>query len=449
MSAVASPTHPQDGDKVVCKYIARYAEPSLSSGIALDGSFAHAVVIPAYGEGTSLDRALESVPTLRDAAVLAVVVINEREDSPRAVGIANADTVARLRRRFAHRRALHSGIDVHQAPFGALAVLCVQLPRGQGVGLARKHGVDFALGAWSAGRLASHWIQCTDADVQLPADYFAPPSIPGAAALHRFRHVAAEPGTRAFAAVYDLWLRLHVLGLHWAGSPYAFHTIGSTIAVDACSYAAARGVPRRSAAEDFYLLNKLAKLGRVVSAPSAPVVIDARASDRVPFGTGRAMGRMQRDGARAAPRFYHPDVYAHLAVLLRHLERAVDSGAFEWTAIARSLRARELATAPMSAALSTLGIAPAVERLLRGSADRERRRRAVHGWFDAFRTMKFMHAVRDAGVASVDAAAALDAGAHLLRQSADSVSDDVNEIRRVLDDAELYTCISKMSPSAT
>ena len=63
--------------------------------------------------------------------------------------------------------------------------------------------------------------------------------------------------------LYEYSLRYYVAGLTYAQSPYAFHTIGSTMAVNAEHYASVRGFPRREAGEDFYLLNKLAKVGSV------------------------------------------------------------------------------------------------------------------------------------------------------------------------------------------
>jgi len=54
------------------------------------------------------------------------------------------------------------------------------------------------------------------------------------------------------AAIAD-WL------LQQAGSPYAYHTIGSAFACRAEAYIAAGGMNRRHAAEDFYFLQQLAK----------------------------------------------------------------------------------------------------------------------------------------------------------------------------------------------
>ena len=186
-----------------------------------------------------------------------------------------------------------------------------------------------------------------------------------------------------------------------------------------------RGFPRRNAGEDFYFLNKLAKLGPVVSAQSAPLRIAARVSDRVPFGTGRAMGLAQRDGVDGLPRFYDPRVYVYLRSLLKSMQASCETGSFERNALHRSLSAQALDATIIDAAMDALGFDAAISKLLRSSADQQQRARALHCWFDAFRTMKFIHHLRDNGVASVDLDSALNAGQFLLHQSAPSVRDDI------------------------
>ena len=137
------------------------------------------------------------------------------------------------------------------------------------MGLARKIGFDIALRLHQAGRLASSWLHSTDADVILPRDYFERASrvrVPNAAALvYPFVHRGEDDVALARAVqLYEISLRYYVLGLASAGSPYAHHTVGSTLAVDAAAYAKVRGVPKRTAAEDFYLLGKLVKIGAIV-----------------------------------------------------------------------------------------------------------------------------------------------------------------------------------------
>ncbi|MFT5176079.1 MAG: hypothetical protein ACI8W7_004273 [Gammaproteobacteria bacterium] len=434
-ATISTRVNARAASKAVRKYLAAYAEDSAQSGAHLAQRFAQVVVIPAYGEDEVLDRAIASIPNPEHGSALAVVVINAREDSPAAVKAINQATSTRLRARYCEHRWLNDDTLLCQAPFGALALIHVTLPRGQGVGLARKHGADLALGAWAAGLIDSSWIHCTDADVQLPNDYFCTPHQSATVALHRFRHETTELATRAHARTYDLWLRLHVLGLHWAGSPYGFHTIGSTITVDAHSYAVVRGFPRRNAAEDFYFLNKLAKIGTVITAASAPLRIAARISDRVPFGTGAAIGLAQREGSGALPRFYHPSTYLYLRTTLNALQASSATGHFERHSLQQSLRQQGLDPAPADAAMDALGFTAAVDKLLHASTVPQQRRRALHCWFDAFRTMKFIHHVRDNGVASVDARSALAAGQFLLGQQQPEVADDIRVVRGVLANA--------------
>src|SRR5690606_30362640 len=73
------------------------------------------------------------------------------------------------------------------------------------------------------------------------------------AAVIDFAHPLAGPVEQQAAILaYEIHLRYHVLGLRYAGSPYAFHTVGSAMACTAEAYVAAGGMNRRQAGEDFY-----------------------------------------------------------------------------------------------------------------------------------------------------------------------------------------------------
>src|SRR5260370_15593309 len=114
-----------------------------------------------------------------------------------------------------------------------------------------------------------------------------------AALIYPFWHRCESPPELADGMDrYELFLRSYVLGLADAGSPYAFHTLGSTVAVHTLAYAKVRGFPRRAAGEDFYLLNKLAKVGSIAQLDGAPLIIRGRRSHRLPFGTGAALNHI-------------------------------------------------------------------------------------------------------------------------------------------------------------
>ena len=118
-------------------------------------------------------------------------------------------------------------------------------------------------------------------------------------------------------ALCEIRLRYLQRGLQWANSPYAFHAVGSSMAVHALSYAQVRGVPKRQAAEDFYLLGKLSKLRPLARVRGAPVRIRSRVSSRVPFGTGAETAKLTRGDALE---LYHPDCFAAVGDVMRRLQ---------------------------------------------------------------------------------------------------------------------------------
>jgi hypothetical protein len=416
----------------VRQYLDRHAEPAAALGASLQGRYSRALVIPAYGESDSLDRSIGSIPGDAVAPTLVLVVLNAHVDSPAWVAQANRETRDRLRARYPLASGVGPQFTLHDTPFGALAMLEATLPARQGVGLARKIGHDFALGAWAAGKVRSNLLYCADADVELPPDHFSAPAGPAAAVLAPFRHHAGEGVDEAHACVYDLWLRYLVLGLSWAGSPYAYHAIGSTIAVDAGSYARVRGFPRRVAAEDFHMLGKLAKVGRIVTSSASPMSITARLSDRVPFGTGRSMVEAASRGTDALERFPHPDVFRCLKALLAACDQSLETGTPLVPLLSRRLGEEGVEPENPLAVVIELEIEGALERARAAAADPARRRRAFSQWLDAFRTMKLMHLLRDRGLAPVRSWELRSLAAFLLRQDAPQVADDVAVVREAL-----------------
>ena len=90
---------------------------------------------------------------------------------------------------------------------------------------------------------------------------------------------------------YEIFLRYYVLGLSFAKSEYAFHTIGSTMLCTPDAYVKVEGMNKRKAAEDFYFLEKLAKIFPIGEIKSTSIHPSKRGSWRVPFGTGKSVDR--------------------------------------------------------------------------------------------------------------------------------------------------------------
>jgi hypothetical protein len=379
------------------KYLARHAEPEAAFAAAAEGTWDHVVVVPACAEPSDALAGLS--PACAGRRVLGIVVVNGRGEHEAAVHGMNEALLAALIR---GGDALASGLWLVRGEPDLLVVDRASEGRRfgpkDGVGLARKIGCDLALGLGE--RVGSRWIHMTDADVRLGPAYFdaAPDEAQQASAFVRhFEHVPSGDVAIDDAHIrYELSLRYYVLGLRWAGSPYAFHTVGSTLGVDARANAGVRGVPRRQAGEDFYLLNKLAKLGPVVRVDREPVRIMSRASSRVPFGTGPAVRRLL--GRAEGPDVYAPESFVALRAWMGVLGRAGE-GEGGWDE-------RELDALPspireaLESGLDRLGARSALTELHRRHTGAARARQ-LHAWFDGFRTLKLVHALRDSGLADL------------------------------------------------
>jgi hypothetical protein len=390
--------------------------------LPVERRYGHVLCIPAHGEGEGLLQSLASIPQGPLGEVLIVVVVNEARSSPDWVRDANQDSLTALRGRPAGAAGLGSPMQRHTHPRGDLLLIDrthtgFVLPEKQGVGLARKIGADVALALWASGGIESPWIHCSDADVLFPADYFSRPLAAArdiraddapAAFVYDFRHLTeADPQLARAALRYEIFLRYYVLGLRSAGSRYAFHSIGSTLALNPLAYARARGFPRRRAAEDFHLLAKLAKLGPVRALRGEPMLLSGRVSTRVPFGTGAGIAKeLERVEAGAFYPAYDPRVFAWLGVWLRTL-CSLGEGKLPHELSLRDCLFEHAASVPgvdaalLHQALDELGAIRAAE------AGRELGTRQLHERFDALRTLRFIHCLRDRRFASIPLEAAI------------------------------------------
>lgn len=282
------------------------------------------------------------------------------------------------------------------------------LPQNQGVGLARKVGGDLALVCIEHHIVASPWIYCTDADVTLPPGYFDGADIGEevAVALYPFTHQPPHPNILH----YELSLRYYVTQLARVGSPYRFHTIGSLLKIRAQHYAKVRGFPKRQAAEDFYMLNKLAKTGQVLRLPGPPLTLSSRSSQRVPFGTGTAMLQL---AAQKDIKFYAPDIFCYLGKWLGLLEPLwSDRTLIPQLGLQPWSHQTGLVDEVLWATLLHLGLEQTLNQAYGQCRDWPHFQYFLWVWFDALRTLKFVHFLRDRYYPSWSAAAIMDWLAH-------------------------------------
>ena len=163
-----------------------------------------------------------------------------------------------------------------------------------GVGLARKIGMDMAVRLFSHHNKSSGIILCLDADCLCHENYlveveryFSNPNSKPCVTLG-FEHQFDENETAIIE--YELHLRYYIEAQKSIGYPFAFHTLGSCMAVRAEAYCLQGGMNKRQAGEDFYFLHKFSVIDWLGKIKKNLVYPSARISTRVPFGTGKAVG---------------------------------------------------------------------------------------------------------------------------------------------------------------
>jgi hypothetical protein len=396
------------------KYLERYAEPEARFARELGHQYSSITVVPVHGEAPSFLDELEPALKAASGRVLLIVVVNATDAASEQVHHANAQVLDALAQRLVARQDLP---EVEGCPaLAALGrpsvydILVIdraspgrRLPAGEGVGLARRIGTDVALAHFDQGGSVSPWIGATDADARLPLDYFPrlaaldqqPLAADGTrrvgASLPFWHYPSGEAAVDEATALYELSLRYYALGLGSAGSAYAYQSMGSSLAVLADAYAEVRGFPRRQAGEDFYLLDKLAKVGSIHRPSGSPILLRSRFSDRVPFGTGSRVRDIVDAGGKLP--FYHPRTFELLGLTLRALRRGVVMQSEE--GVVSELRGKlDIGTVgAISTALEELQAFEALRETFGASSDPRVRERRLLTWFDALRTLRFIHLI--------------------------------------------------------
>ncbi len=350
-----------------------------------------AVVIPALGEGEQLWATLNSIaknPRLLLSETVVVVVINSRVDSDPDLVRQNLIDLEYLQRHANKYANKHGAAD--SCPFGALRLAWInatsqllQLPsKNGGVGLARKLGCELVL-----AQLPEQGILVQlDADTLVDQNYLPALAIAfssttcNAAVIPYCHQRAANSKERSAINHYELYMRCHTLGLRLAGSPYAYHSIGSTIACSKHAYRKAGGMNCRSAGEDFYFLQQLAKTSGVKHLMGTVVRPAARISQRTPFGTGQVIH--ERCHTNAEQLFYAPQCYALLRCWLDLIK---DNLSLEGSELLEQARAIDVNLASF---VEQQNFAVIWQRLCATHSNHQRRLHAFHEWFDALKTLR-------------------------------------------------------------
>lgn len=404
------------------KYLGQYAEPIVGEIANVRDALAHyslenALVIPAYKETDCFINRLASSPLAKQNACFFVVINQPDSDSD--------STPQQL----LFRQAVSMGEEVastEQCTFIALSnsnsllvvVDCFTqpLPKEQGVGLARKIGCDLVIAMAEQGTVNATFIGSTDADAYLPNNYFDVmtnlDSATTSGVCYGFHHCFQEKTltdtqlrTQKATQAYEQAMAYYVAGLTYARSPYAFFTIGSILAISTIGYVDVRGFVKKSAGEDFYTLNKLAKLGKIAQANEATIYLTPRLSDRVPFGTGPAVKDIiALEQANEAYCYYHPQCFVELKHSLEVIHTLTHDTILEKVLDAKKDRGKisdivaneiNVLSTYSKKALEDIGFIHFLIKQLAQNANNQKQLTAqIANWFDAFKTLKYIHSIK-------------------------------------------------------
>lgn len=341
------------------------------------------VVIPAHDE----EELISTLSSLQDCnkaqlAVEVIVVFNASENADPRILETNQKT----------KKEVEAWYKIIEEP--RFKLYCLEqnaLPQKHaGVGLARKIGMDEAVRRFQQVKNESGVIVCFDADAQCEANYleeienyFKTHPNSGACSIHFEHPIKGDDYTSEIYEgiyYYELHLRYYKNGLRFANLPYAFHTIGSSMAVNVLAYCKQGGMNRRKAGEDFYFLQKFIDIGTLTELNSTKVIPSPRASHRVPFGTGRAIQEMI-DQEREIEKSYSFECFRVIKECFSEIETwYVKNPEFH------SMLVAFLGTEELNSRLS---------EIRRQSTSKERFVKRFFQWFNAFQTLKFIHFLRD------------------------------------------------------
>jgi len=329
------------------------------------------VVIPAYKE-SQLDLAVHSLLACSEVAcrVILLIVINAPEQS-------SLDDLNLNQRAYEEIKQIKGTDQI------TIQVVNIGLPQKKaGVGLARKIGLDEAV-RWfkklnHSGILVCFDGDCRCSDTYLSAIYSAYKNQNLNAGILAYEHpLDLESGI----IPYELGLRYYTDSLRYSGYPNVHQTLGSCITINSDHYCKHGGMNTKKAGEDFYFLNKIVRKPGFAEINEALVYPAARISDRVPFGTGRALIGYQVDKENIIST-YNPLIFEDIKIFMTSLPEIIQGQSPNFpTAIQKFLNA--------------VDFYQKLDKLLKNCRNLTSFYKQFYDWFDYFMILKMIHFSRD------------------------------------------------------
>lgn len=264
-----------------------------------------------------------------------------------------------------------------------------------GVGYARKTGMDEAVRRFDRIGKPEGIIVNLDADCLVAPDYFTAISRemknPSRSACsiyfeHPLSGVTYPERNYLYISWYELHLRYFLQGMKYAGHPFAFHTVGSAVAVKAGAYIRAGGMNRRQAGEDFYFILKLIPAGGYFSLNTTAVYPSPRISLRVPFGTGATIAKLSEENSGEFST-YNIKAFEDLSDFFSrsdiYFRMKTDESGAQYLQLPESIKL----------CLPKEEFTSKISELKNNTSGSESFKKRFFTWFNMFRIVKFMNAV--------------------------------------------------------
>ena len=340
------------------------------------------VTIPSCGEQHILDT-LESIygTVVEESNFEVLVILNHGASASSRIKSINEKSIVEI----AKWRNARSIENLH-------VIKLFDLPDSvAGVGHARKTVMDEAMRRLIRANRSDGIIACTDGDTCVDPDYVHDliqilnnSEENGFAYSFNFEHPLNDLSSSHKHGImqYELHLRYFRTAIRWTGHPHAFFTVGSAMACRLSGYIQQGGMNQRKAGEDFYFLQMFAKAYKLKYVPRITVYPSARSSDRVPFGTGRAMLEYQVSGKLKT---YSFKSFRLLKNVFSSLEEWYHSREIKFDRLDHRI----------TPFLNATFAKQRIEHFRSQAKDRLQFERLFYTWFDAFKFMKGLHYLRD------------------------------------------------------
>ena len=349
-------------------YLERYAYKGISfEGVEIPKDTEIIVCLPAYKEPNlcdAIDAILDTNPIQGHICIL--VLVNESEKVSKEIQAINVQAYQACMK-VATKRGFSLFVEYQSLP-----------AKKAGVGLARKILMDKAVFLFDQLN-KDGIITCFDADCTCDSHLFEEIQKTFHGKLNTLITYFEHPLDHDEIVQYELFLRYHIDSQRYAGFPFAFQTLGSCISVRCSAYMKQGGMNTRQAGEDFYFLHKMAQIGELKELNTASIYPSARASDRVPFGTGLAVAKIRSSLEYLV---YSPRSYEDLKMLFTQVEMLYEGKDISQTQCLKEFH-------------ETHHFDVGLSKAIKNATSFESFRKHFFRWWDAFRILKFLHFARD------------------------------------------------------